>query len=119
MSDPVGTAARAAARRLETPSAPGLEAEVEAALAARESASPPPQYLDPVSLASLVVGVASLAWTVYMDLRKHTARPAPEVVARTVRVRLHDSGHTAPDHLVEVVVTETMQAGEDQDQTPD
>ena len=95
---------------------PGLTAEVEAALAARESTSLPSQYLvDPVSLASLIVGIASLAWTVYTELRTRTAQPAPEVVARTVRARLRDSGQTAPDQVVDVVVTETIHAGADHD----
>ncbi len=119
MSDPIEMAARAAAQRLETEAAPRLVAEVETALAVRGSPSPPSQYLDPVSLASLIVGIASLAWTVYNDLRKRTAHPAPEVVARTVRVRLRNSGHTAPDHVVDVVVTETIQAAADQDRALD
>ena len=119
MSDPIGTTARAAAQRLEAEGRPGLVAEVEAALAARDSTAPPPQYVDPVSLAGLIVAIATLAWTVYTDLRKRTAEPAPAVVARSVRVRLRDSGHTAPEEVVEVVVTETVQAGADQDQAAD
>ena len=119
MGDPIGTAARAAAQRLETESRPGLVADVEAALASRDSVSPPSQYVDPVSLAILIVAIATLAWTVYTDLRKRTAEPAPEVVARSVRVRLRDSGHTAPEEVVEVVVTETVHAGADQDQAGD
>ena len=119
MSDPIGTAAWAAAQRLETEARPGLVAEVEAVLAARDPAAPPSQYVDPVALASLIVAIASSAWTVYTDLRKRTARPAPAVVARAVRVKLRDSGHTVPDELVEVVVTETVQAGADQDDAGD
>jgi hypothetical protein len=64
--------------------------------------------------ASLIAGTASLARTVYAGLRKRAVHPVPEIVARTVRVRLRDSGHTAPDHLVEVVVTETVQTAADQ-----
>ena len=119
MSDPIGAAARAAAERLEAEGRPGLAAEVEAVLAARDPAAPPSQYVDPVAVASLIVAIASSAWTVYTDLKKRTARPAPEVVARSVRVRLRDSGPAAPDELVEVVVTETVQAGADQDDAGD
>ena len=36
-------------------------------------------YMDPVALASLIVGVASLAWTVYTDLRKRTVKPTAEI----------------------------------------
>ena len=86
MSDPVAIAARAAAQQLQAEAGPGLVAEVEAVLATRESPSAPPQYVDPIALASLIVAIASLAWTVYTDLRKRTAKPSAEVVARTVRV---------------------------------
>jgi hypothetical protein len=66
-------------------------AKVEAVLATRESPSAPPQYVDPLALASLIVGIVDLAWPIYTDLKKRTARPSAEVVARTVR------GHpTAP-----------------------
>jgi hypothetical protein len=111
MNDPLGIAARAAAQRLQAEGRAGLVAEIEAVLATRESPSAPPQYADPVALASLIVAVASLAWTVYTDLKKRTAQPAAEVVARTVRVTRHDQGQpAAPDHIVEVVVTETLRA---------
>jgi hypothetical protein len=89
----------------------GLVAEVEAVLATRESPSAPPQYVDPVALASLIVAIATLAWTVYTDLRKRAAQPTAEVIARTVRVTRQDQGQAdAPDHVVEVVVTETIRA---------
>ena len=119
MNDPIGTAARAAAQRLEEENSPGLAAEVEAALASRDPALPPPQYLDPVSLASLIVSIAGLAWTVYTDLRKRTSHPSSEVVARTVRVRLRDSDQTASDYVVDVIVAETIQAGAGQDHALD
>ncbi len=108
MNDPVGVAARAAAQQLQAEAGPGLVAEIEAT---REAPSAPPQYVDPIALASLIVAIASLAWTVYTDLKKRTAQPAAEVVARTVRVTRQDQGQAAaPDHIVEVVVTETIRA---------
>ena len=111
MSDPTAMVARAAAERLEAEARPGLVTEVQAILATRESPSAPPQYVDPVALASLIVAIASLAWTVYTDLRKRTAKPSVEVVARTVRVTRRDQGQAdAPDHIIEVVVTETLRA---------
>jgi hypothetical protein len=116
VNDPIATAARAAAQRLGADTNPRLAAEVEATLAGRESApSAPPHYFDPISLAGLIVDAASFAWTVYTDLRKRTAHPMPEVVARTVRVKLRDSDQTVPDHVVDVVVTEIVKAGADQD----
>ena len=116
MNDPVGIAARAAAQQLQAEAGPGLVAEVEAVLATRESPSAPPQYVDPVALASLIVAIASLAWTVHTDLKKRTAQPSAEVVARTVRVTRQDQGQAAaPDHIVEVVVTETIRMAADQE----
>ena len=116
MSDPIGIAARAAAQQLKAEAGPGLVAEVEAVLATRESPSAPPQYVDPIALASLIVTIASLAWTVYIDLKKRAAQPTAEVVARTVRVTRQDQGQAAaPDHVVEVVVTETIRAAADQE----
>jgi hypothetical protein len=111
MNDPVGIAARAAAQQLHAEAGPGLVAEVEAVLATRESPSAPPQYVDPLALASLIVDIAGLAWAVYHDLRRRTAKPAVEVVARTIRVTRRDQGRAdAPGHVVEVVVTETIRA---------
>jgi len=116
MSDPIAIAARAAALRLEAEAGLGLVAEVEAVLATRESPFAPPRYVDPVALASLLVSISSFAWTVYADLRKRMARPSAEVVARTVRVGLRNQGQSAaPDHIVEVVVTETIRAVADQE----
>lgn len=116
MTDPIAIVARTAAQRLEAEAGPGLVAEVEVVLATRDSPSAPPQYVDPVALASLIVAIASLAWTVYTDLKKRTAKPSAEVVARTVRVGLRDEGQAAaPDHIVEVVVTEAIRAAAGQD----
>jgi hypothetical protein len=116
MSDPTAMVARAAAERLEAEAGPGLVTEVEAVLATRESPSAPPRYADPVALASLIVSIASLAWTVYTDLKKRTSKPSAEVVARTVRVTRRDHGQAdAPDHIVEVVVTEAIRAAADQE----
>jgi hypothetical protein len=111
MNDPVGIAARAAAQQLQVEVGPGLVTEVEAVLATRESPSAPPQYADPIALASLIVAIASLAWTVYTDLKKRAAQPTEQVVARTVRVTRRDQGQAAaPARIVEVVVTETLRA---------
>jgi hypothetical protein len=120
MTDPVAVAARAAAHELEVKADPGLLAEVEAVLATRESPSAPPQYVDPVALATLIVAIASLAWSVYTDLRKRTAKPSAEVVARTVRITRRDQGQAdAPDDIIEVVVTETIRAATGQEHEED
>lgn len=116
MSDPIAVVARAAAQQLEAENGPGLVTEVEAVLATRESPSAPPQYVDPVGLASLIVAIAGLGWTVYNDLRKRTAKPSAEVVTRTVRVTWREQGRAdAPDHVVEVIVTEAIRAATGQE----
>ena len=80
MTDPVADAARSAAAILAPDLGPSLPAEVEAALAARDTSQRPDRYLDPVSLASLIVAIATLAWTIYNDQRNRhppTRRPTP------------------------------------------
>jgi len=118
MNDVIGDTARGAATRLAAELAqPQLVMDVEAELQAQEGRARPDQYvLDPISLGALIVGIASLAWTVYSDLRNKTARPSPEVVSRTIRVRLRDDGNGGPsslspaerDRIIEVVVEETV-----------
>jgi hypothetical protein len=82
MTDPAADAARSAAAILAADLGPGLPAEVEAALAARGTGQRPDRYLDPLSLASLIVAIATLAWTIYNDRRKQTPGPPPEAIAR-------------------------------------
>jgi hypothetical protein len=108
--DPVATAARAVATRLGNQHGPGLAAEVEAALHARGAEQRREQYIDPVSLGSLIVGIASLAWSVYTTLRQKTPKPSPDVVTRSVRVELRNRGDETPDHITDVVVTEIIRA---------
>jgi hypothetical protein len=91
MSGAVALAARAAAKRLAADYGPGLAAEVEAELHSSDStAARRDRYIDPVSVASLIVAIASLAWNVYTDLRNKTAEPSPEAVARMVRISLRE-----------------------------
>jgi uncharacterized membrane protein YebE (DUF533 family) len=118
MTDPVTAAARAAAGRLAAQYGPGLIADVEVALHAQGTAQRPGQYLDPVSVAGLIVAIASLAWTFYSDQRKKTSEPSPAVVARHVRAELreHDSTSTSQqetDRITEIVVTEIIRAARD------
>jgi uncharacterized membrane protein YebE (DUF533 family) len=118
MTDAISAAARAAAGHLAAEYGPGLAADVEAALHAREIAQRPAQYLDPVSLGSLIVAIATLAWTIYADQRKKTPEPPPGPVARHVRAELrqHSSSTTSQqetDRITEIVVTEIIQAARD------
>jgi hypothetical protein len=115
MTDPVEHTARAAAHRLAAEHGPGLATDVEAALHARGSTQHPEQYLDPISLGSLIVSVATLVWTIYTDLKNKTPTPSPAVIARTVRVRLPNDGKLTPaqrDQIIDVIVDETVQTTE-------
>ena len=91
---------------------PHLPAEVEAALAARGTEQRPGRYLDPVSLASLIVAIATLAWTIYNDQRNRTPDPPPaDSVARQVRITLREQDTALPagtERITEVVATEII-----------
>jgi uncharacterized membrane protein YebE (DUF533 family) len=116
MTDPITAASRAAAEQLAPEYGPGLAADVEAALYARETVRRSSQYIDPVSLATLIVAIATLAWTAYSDQRKKTPNPAPEIVARQVRIELRkhdDTSQHDTDRITEIIVTEIIQADRD------
>jgi hypothetical protein len=108
---PVERAARAAARRLASADAPRLETDVEAALHHRTAQPEPDQYLDPVTLGSLIVSTATLAWTVFKDLRAKTLKPKADIVARRVRIELPPAEDISPadqDRVIEIVVEEII-----------
>ncbi len=109
MTDPVAEAARSAAAILASDFGPSLPIEVEAALAARNNPQRPDRYLDPVSLASLIVAIATLAWTIYNDQRGHTTDPPPDSVARQIRITLREQDTILPpgtERITEIVATE-------------
>jgi len=116
MNDIVAISSRAAADKLASVYNQELEGQVEAALDARRSANRLERYVDPVSVGSLIVSVASLAWTVYAGLKKQTPNPALESVSVAVRARLAEGGETTPaadSQMIEIVVTEIIQAASD------
>ena len=109
MTDLIADAARTAAAILAPDLDPSLPAEVEAVLAARDTQQRPDQYLDPVSLASLIVSSATLAWTIYNDQRTRTADPPPASIARKVRITLRAREAVLPEaaeRIPEIVATE-------------
>jgi len=107
LDGPVECSARAAAARLSDAYGPGLVPDVEAALYTAGAERKPDQFLDPISLAALIVSAASLAWTVYNDQRKQTAQPAREVVERRVRVELPERTDISSDDRARVIATVT------------
>lgn len=114
--DPVSRSARAAARRLATTHGTELEAQVEAALYARGTNQRPNQYFDPVTLGSLIVSTAALAWTVYKDLRNKPSKITLEIITRRVRVELPAGDPTSQfdrDKIIEIVVEEIIKDAEE------
>ena len=75
MTDHAAEAARSAAVILAPDLGRNLTVEVEAALAARAGDQRPDRYLDVVSLGGLIVSAATLAWTIYVNLRDRAPRP--------------------------------------------
>jgi hypothetical protein len=112
MDDGVAQAARTAARQLAPELGDQLLGDVEAVLHAGDDAPALERYLDPISLAGLIVSVASLAWTVSQDLKAKTNATARAVVERRVRVKVRETDATATpqqqSRIIEVVVTEVM-----------
>jgi hypothetical protein len=104
--------ARHAAARLAATLGPDLPAQVERELNA-DPLDPPKRAVDPVSLASLLVSLASLAWTIWRDLRKDHATRSPGEHAEALAAALAQSAPPAlpPAHrtlVVKVVVEETI-----------
>lgn len=115
MNEPVAAIARASAQHLTHRYGPHLAADVEAAL--HTTNGRPQQYTDPIAIGGLIVSTASLAWTIYWNLRKDTPRPAPHVIIRTIRLDPHLTIDLKPDdqdRIIDAVVTETITLAENQ-----
>jgi hypothetical protein len=111
MTDPAAEAARAAAAILAGELGGNLPAEVEVALAGRGGEQRAERYFDPVSLAGLIVAIATLAWTIYNDQRKRIPGPPASAVAREVRITLRERDVELPagtERITEVVATEII-----------
>ena len=110
MTDPAADAARAAAVTLAPAYGQNLPADVEAALAARHAQQRASRFLDPISLATLIVSVATLAWTIYNDHRERSAEPPPPAaLARQVRITLREQDTVLPEgteRIIELITTE-------------
>lgn len=119
-ADPVAEASRSAAAFLAADLGQNLPSQVEAALATRDAARRPDQFLDPVALGGLVVSVATLAWTVYTDLRSRAKdasatnlheEPEVDAIARRIRNELRQQDIALPpgtERITQVVVTEII-----------
>lgn len=101
--------ARAAADRLATTLGPDLPAQVEQELNA-DPLDPPKRLVDPVSLATLLVSAASLAWTIWHDIKKDHATSSQTEQAEALAASLARSAPPHPDRalVVQVVAEETV-----------
>jgi hypothetical protein len=81
----------------------------------QREAGVPRTYADPVSIAGLIVAIASLAWSIYTELRRwrSTPTPLPQDVAEGVRLRFGED-HVLDDManaVIDVVADETVKRG--------
>lgn len=120
MNAAAADAAWAAALILAPELGAGLPADVEAALHARDAGDSgqrrADQYLDPIALGTLIVAIATLAWSIYADQRKRTEHPDKEIIARQARLTLRQQGDSTPPEtgkIIEIVVTEVIRACQD------
>lgn len=71
------------------------------------------RFLDPISLATLIVSIATLAWTIYNDQRDRSGEPPqPPAIARQVRITLREQDMVLPEgteRITEVIATEITQ----------
>ncbi len=115
LDDPVANIAKATAQHLATTHGPTLPFEVDAALHARNTNTDAThgRYTDPVAIATLIVTIATLAWTIYTDLRKTTPNPPPDTLARNIRLQLTHT-HTIDDTtntIIDITTNETLNHG--------
>jgi hypothetical protein len=92
-----------------------LDRNLPAAVEARIQGGEIPQRFDmatTIALATLILNVAKFAWDIYRDRKKDAkAAPAPEAVARQLRLELkvaHDIDIGRRDRVIAVVVDELM-----------
>jgi len=119
MIDPVAVAARAVAARLAPDYDYDLVAATENALSKRQPSQRPQQYIDAVSAGSLIVAVATLAWTVYADQRKKNPDASDDTLESTIRVECRKvrrwstrPGETSTEtEITEYIATEITRAG--------
>jgi hypothetical protein len=104
--------ARRAVLRLGDELDRNLPAAVEAQVQAGGAV---PQRYEPgttIALAALILSAAKFAWDIYRDVKKDSkAAPAPEVIARRMRLELDvpgEIGGERRDRVINVVVDELM-----------
>lgn len=119
MSEPYAQIARQAAAKLAESTTPQLPQLTEGVLAQGESAGRAQTYdaATAIGLASLLVSMAALAWTIYQDRKKAASPPRRDLIERQIRVQLEmPSGISVAqrDRMIAVVVEETVTYGNTQ-----
>jgi len=93
---------------------PLLPALVGSELAPASGPSLRSRSIDPISLAALVVNVASVGWTVYHDLKKDGREPDRAAVVLRIRERAADLAGASDVHgarVIEAVVAQLDRNG--------
>jgi hypothetical protein len=116
MIDVVAAVSRAAAAQLAREYGSKVALDVEAALSVRNARSRPETYIDFVSIGSLIVSAATLAWTIYSDQRKENPEREADALRRAVRDSLGAAANgdfTLQERITTIVVAEIVQTGSD------
>lgn len=118
MIDVVAVASRAAAGQLAHEYGPEVPLDVETALAARKERLRPETYIDYVSIGSLIVSAASLAWTIYIDRRKEAPKLDADDLDRAIQdgIGAANSGNGAlQKRITTIVIAEIIRTARDVD----
>ena len=113
MASPQDKIARLAAAKLSQSMNPNLPQLVEGVLA-DPNAKRDAQMYDPataIGLATLIVSIATFAWTVYKDLEDESKKPDQGLIIRKTRLKFEKTleiSRDDRDRLIEVVVEETV-----------
>lgn len=118
MIDVVAVTSRAAAGQLAHEYGPEVPLDVETALAARKEGSRPETYIDYVSIGSLIVSAASLAWTIYVDRRKEAPKSDADDLNRAIQdgiAGVNGSSTTLQKRITAIVIAEIIRTARDID----
>lgn len=118
MIDVVAVASRAAAGQLAHEYGPEVPLDVETALTARKERLRPETYIDYVSIGSLIVSAASLAWTIYIDRRKEAPKLDADDLDRAIQdgIGAANSGNGAlQKRITTIVIAEIIRTARDVD----
>jgi hypothetical protein len=105
--------ARAAAARIAAiDNIPRLENDVLRQLDDAASTAPDQYEAVSIAIATVVISAATLAWTVYRDLRNDRMSLNSDAIARRVRVQIADQHPDIPAHdrnrIIDIVIDETV-----------